>query len=107
MFCVGILGPELIMTLAAGQYCSAKTSLDEFRASGFGPKQWTLKHAFLADMGGIILETPDCPPFPISSKQLHYLVTHKRNGNGDNYLPFPDISLADIKDKNKADGLAR
>jgi hypothetical protein len=51
-------------------------------------------------MGGIVVATPDCTPFPVDSQQLAYLVEHK-------YLELPDISVDDIRSMNKADGLAR
>jgi hypothetical protein len=98
MFCLGLLGPEFILLLAVGQYCSAKASTRLFHASNL--TGWTTKHSFLADMGGIHLQVPDMKSFPIMAKQLHFLVTN-------NYIPYPEITTMAINDKNKSDGLAR
>lgn len=61
---------------------------------------WTLTHAFFADMGGFVLETPDFEPFPLNSEQLLYLVSR-------GYIPCPELKKSEIDDKNKSDGLAR
>jgi len=103
MFCLGVLGPDFVLLLAVGQYCSAKASEKAFARSKI--KGWTLKHAFFADMGGIHLELPNHYPelksFPINAKQLHFMVANE-------YIPFPSqITEAVIDDKNKYDGLSR
>lgn len=59
-----------------------------------------MRHAFFADMGGFLLVPPDTPPFPVSGKQMHWLVVH-------NYLPFPDTTSADLADKSKQDTIAK
>jgi hypothetical protein len=69
-----------------------------FQAAGY--EQWTITHAFFADMGGILLQTPGYPEFPIDAEQLFYLIEK-------GYIDYPDIHKADIDDKNKSDGLAR
>ena len=62
---------------------------------------FTLIHAFFADMGGFVLITSDLhDPIPLDSTQLLYLVQHK-------HVVYPKILTADISDKSKADGLAR
>jgi hypothetical protein len=98
MFCLGLLGPEFTLLLAVGQYCSARASVKLFSVSRL--TGWTMKHSFLADMGGIHLQVPDVKTFPITAKQLHFLVTN-------NYIPYPEITTTAINDKNKSDGLAR
>ncbi|KAL9635625.1 MAG: hypothetical protein Q9164_003339 [Protoblastenia rupestris] len=65
-----------------------------------GQDNWTMVHAFYADSGGFVLETPDFVSFPITAKQLHYLVTHR-------YLPMPTITKEEIWDKSKADRFAK
>ena len=55
---------------------------------------------FFADMGGFILQTSDWAPFPINAKQLHYLVIH-------GYLPYPEITKDEIKDRSKIDAVLR
>jgi hypothetical protein len=59
-----------------------------------------MRHAFFADMGGFVLQSPDVPSFPVDSEQLAYLVEK-------NYLKYPDIDEETIGDRNKADGFAR
>ncbi|KAI9894871.1 MAG: hypothetical protein M1814_000091 [Vezdaea aestivalis] len=92
------LGPELVFLLAFGQYQSARASVKQFKASGFD--DWTLTHAFYADMGGIRVRDKDWKKFPVNAKQLHYLVSHK-------YLTYPKIPMWEIKARAKVDGLAR
>jgi len=96
--CLGIAGPEFILMLAIGQWASARRSLKEFQLSGY--KDWTMNHAFFADMGGFVLHPRDWTPFPIDAKQLHYLVVK-------GYLPYPAINKRVIADRNKIDGLVR
>ena len=105
-------GPEFTFQTAIGQWCSACRSVTQFRRSGYAG--WSMRHAFLADMGGFVLQprisklgtaTEDWTPFPLDAEQLHYLVAN-------NYIPYstigpPGLKVEDIKDRNKSDGLAR
>ena len=94
-----ILYPEATVGTAWLQWLAARQCVEDFSAMGY--TQWTMRHAFFADMGGIILQAPDFPPFPIDCQQLIYLV---RKG----YLDYPkEIDAQTIWDKNKADGFAR
>ena len=95
---LAILGPEFVLTFAAGQWSRAQQSVAAFHAQGY--KQWTLRQGFFADMGGFILNTPDTKPFPLNAKQLHWLVVHK-------FIDVPTISKAEISDKSKQDKLAK
>jgi hypothetical protein len=61
---------------------------------------WTMTHAFFADMGGFILQTPDWKPFPLDAEQLYYMVSQ-------GYLKYPEVDKEAIDDKDKADGVAR
>ena len=116
--CLGILGPEFLFTLALGQWISARRSVQVsdryfsktarvrtdvflyqlFRGGGY--PDWTMKHAFFADMGGFVLQSPGWKAFPLESKQLYYMVSQ-------GYLAYPNIAQGTIDDKNKADGVAR
>jgi hypothetical protein len=100
MACMGGLGPEFTFQLAIGQWSSARRSVEEFKRSGYS--EWSMKHAFLADMGGFVLHPPDWVEFPLNAKQVHYLVTH-------NYIPYSAVCLdkRTIDDKNKVDGMVR
>lgn len=65
-----------------------------------GTSEWSLVHGFFADMGGILLESPDYPPFPVKAEELHYLIKHR-------HVDFPTISKDDIKASNKTDGVSK
>ncbi|KAK5663613.1 hypothetical protein OQA88_4044 [Cercophora sp. LCS_1] len=93
-----IFFPEVTVSLAAEQWESANQGVAKFKE--LGHPWWSQRHAFFADMGGIVLESPGFPPFPIDWQQLAYLV---ENG----YVPMPNITNDDIADKSKADGFAR
>ena len=120
-----IFFPEVLTGIAAEQWRSACQSVEDFaklqndwesalqesksaeevqriRSNLLGIKNspWTMRHAFYADMGGLLLDCPDFTPFPIDSQQTLYLVSN-------NYLPFPNVEEKTIWDKNKADGFAR
>ena len=93
-----LLGPEFIVWLAVGQRYEASDSVLKFKE--LGHPEWTLKYGFYANMGGIIIEAKDCKPFPITARQVHYLVSQK-------LMPFPEISMEEIWDKSKADLLTK
>jgi hypothetical protein len=95
---LGLLGPEFIVQAALGQWISAKQSVKLFRGSGY--HEWSIKHAFFADMGGFMLHTPDFPLFPIDAKQTHYLVANK-------HILYPQVTKKDIEDRDKVDLLLR
>ncbi|MCJ1251867.1 hypothetical protein MMC30_009105 [Trapelia coarctata] len=108
--------PEMLTAIAAEQWRSALQSLEDFhrlreqwksgsnvpseKLSRLQSFPWTMRHAFFADMGGILLDCPDSTPFPINSQQLLYLVEN-------DHLDYPDLEERAIWDKNKADGFAR
>lgn len=93
-----IIFPEVVTSMAAEQWESANQSVQEFKR--LDHPQWTMRHAFFADMGGFMLHSPDVPSFPVDSEQLAYLVEKK-------YLPYPTVDETAIWDRNKADGFAR
>jgi hypothetical protein len=124
---VVLLFPEMITALAAEQWRSARQSVEDFKTlqeqwqfqaddtviplhdeSGnllenlarIKKSPWSMRHAFFADMGGVILGCPDFPPFPVTAYQINRLVTKR-------HLSYPRISRTTIWDKNKADGFAR
>jgi len=95
-----LFAPEVVAVVAVGQYCSARRSVRDFAAAGIS--DWTMRDAFIVDMGAFVLETnDDWVPFPIDARQLLWLVQH-------GYLTaIPHDKMARIRDKNKADGLVR
>lgn len=90
--------PELLTAFAQKQWLSARYSVTEFVS--LGHDGWTMRHAFYANMGGILLEGPDYPAFPVNAHQIGYLLKHE-------YIESPQIDSQVIWDKNKADGFAR
>lgn len=93
-----LLGPEFVFLLAFGQWQNAQASVELFHASGHD--DWTISHAFFADMGGVHVRPLDWKQFPVNSKQLHYLVENK-------YMDYPRIKKEDIKSLGKTDAVAR
>ncbi|KAF4992510.1 hypothetical protein FDECE_13699 [Fusarium decemcellulare] len=52
-------------------------------------------------MGGFVLKAPDLPrPIPLNAEQVFYLVQNR-------YIAYPETTLAELKDRDKSDGLAR
>jgi hypothetical protein len=98
MTALGILGPELIFQISFGQYHAARRSVRDFHALGYST--WTWTHAWYTEMGGFLLQTSDCDPFPLNAAQLHYLVKEK-------LIEFPAITKKAIDDKNKAAAFVR
>ncbi len=90
----GALAPETLLLASAGQWASAKRSKVDMKA--LGHDQWSMAHGFYADSGGFVLQPPDYGPFPVTAKQVHYLVKGK-------YIKVPEISEKEILDKSKAD----
>ena len=94
---MAIIGPEFVLGFAAGQYESAYKSSSAFKDLGL---DWSMQHAFFADMGGFMLHPEKSKPFPINNKHILWLI---RN----NYMEFPQVSAKTIWDKSKADHLIK
>ncbi|KAK5948824.1 hypothetical protein OHC33_010075 [Knufia fluminis] len=93
---LGVLAPEVPMLMACGQWSSAKRSVKEMQELGLTTEQWSMSHAFFADSGGIILKWDNEEVFPITAKQVAWLV---RGG----HIDVPNIPLKELRDKSKAD----
>ncbi|KAF3011023.1 hypothetical protein E8E13_010914 [Curvularia kusanoi] len=91
---LGIMGPEFVLTYAAGQWSRAKWSVKAFKELGYS--DWHMRQAFFADMGGFVLHTKDAKPFPLNATQLHWLIRHK-------YIEYPGITKREVWDKSKQD----
>ena len=85
--------PELVLAFATGQKSEAKRSVEMWRRNGY--TDWTVRHGFFANMGGLELQPLDSPTFPVNAKQLHYLVTR-------NYIDYPHLDTRDMLDKSKS-----
>ncbi|KAL8730334.1 MAG: hypothetical protein Q9181_004693 [Wetmoreana brouardii] len=95
---LGALAPETVLLASGGQWASAKRSLADMKALGF--EEWTLAHGFYADSGGFLLRSLDSTPFPVTAKQIHYLVKEK-------YMGLPQITEKEVFDKSKADQFSK
>ena len=98
---LGALVPETLLLMAGGQWASARRSRADMQALHHaardrGTCHWTIVHGFHADSGGFVLRSPDTPDFPVSAKQIHYLVER-------NYIAMPSISKDEIMDKSNGD----
>ena len=93
-----LFAPEVMCVTALAQYVSASRSVKEFSAAGIS--DWTMRNAFVADMGGFLLLSRDWVPFSINAKQLFWLIQH-------GYLAVPTAEVKSIQDKNKVDGFMR
>ncbi|OAL54202.1 hypothetical protein IQ07DRAFT_584782 [Pyrenochaeta sp. DS3sAY3a] len=93
-----IVGPEIVLAVAIGQFASARRSKKRFHK--LGHMNWTIRHGFFADMGGILLQPRMSSPFVVNGRQLAYLVEKK-------YVECPNITADEIWDKSKADTLAK
>ena len=97
-FLLAVLAPELLLLFAGGQWAAARRSVEDMRA--LNGKEWTMSHAFYAESGGFVLETMDGLRFPVTARQIHYLVEHR-------FISVPSISSQEILDKSKADRFAK
>ncbi|MCJ1276939.1 hypothetical protein MMC21_004747 [Puttea exsequens] len=117
--------PEVLTGIAAEQWRSACQSVEDFAElerewlsaleSPKPPKNyirirsnlsriqsypWTMRHAFYADMGGLMLDCSDFTTFPVDGQQVVYLIKN-------DCIDYPEIKEKAIWDKNKADSFAR
>ena len=99
-----LLIPDLVSYLALGQYGSARESVKAFRRSGYD--EWSMKHAFFANMGGFWLTTGDNISWPLDAHQLHYLIVE---GWLDHQTVVNQVMLSKdvIEDKNKVNSFLR
>ncbi|KZM18644.1 uncharacterized protein EKO05_0001178 [Ascochyta rabiei] len=95
---LGIMGPEFVLTYAAGQWSRAKWSVKAFKESGY--HKWHMRQAFFADMGGFVFHPRDGDPFPLNATQLHWLIRHQ-------YVDFPSVTKREIWDNSKQDTFAK
>lgn len=51
---VVLVAPELLVALAARDWLWARASVREMRELGFQNQQWSMSHAFYANMGGFV-----------------------------------------------------
>ncbi|XWX00206.1 hypothetical protein V2A60_008226 [Cordyceps javanica] len=96
---IGLLGPDILMALAAGQLSSARRSIKKFNQ--LPGVSWSLTHGFFADMGALHIVSPDHPEgFPVNAEQLYYLVEHE-------FVDMPTITTQQIRDMSNFDPLSK
>ncbi|KAJ5354123.1 hypothetical protein N7541_006687 [Penicillium brevicompactum] len=95
LFLIGLLSPEMYLPIALGQWSSARASVKRFHEAGYS--NWSITHAFFADMGGFLLQSPGSEMFPIDAEQLFWLVK-------DEFIVYPELDIEDIEDKNFLSG---
>lgn len=93
-----LLAPELLMLFASGQWASAKRSVVDMKALGY--EDWSMIHAFYADSGGFVFQARGSQAFPVTAKQVWYLVQAK-------YMQIPSITTKEIWDKSKVDRVGK
>lgn len=67
--------PDFLTLLAFQQHQSAYRSVGQFASAGYD--NWTMSHAFFADMGGILVQPQSSEPFSVTAEMPHYLVTNE------------------------------
>ena len=95
---LAVTAPEMLTLFAVMQWNAANLSVKEMRS--IGVESWSKIHAFYANAGGFILETPGFPRFPINATSVYYLCSVKR-------IEPPSITEENIWDRSKADFLAK
>ncbi|MCJ1245349.1 hypothetical protein MMC30_002553 [Trapelia coarctata] len=95
---LGLIAPEIVLLVACGQWTSAQRSVEDMRA--LGCKHWSMTHAFYADSGGFVLKPRESGSFPLTARQVWYLVDC-------GFMKVPNISKKDIEDKSKADKITK
>lgn len=96
---IGVLAPEFITWYAVDQYSRAQRSTEEIQNLHRG--QWTITHSFYANMGGFVVHPQNSQdPLVLDAQGIKSYVT-------DGVLELPTISEHEIKDKSKADRLAK
>ncbi|KAK4182542.1 hypothetical protein QBC35DRAFT_518779 [Podospora australis] len=95
---LAVTAPEMLTLFPVMQWVAANISVREMQA--LGVHQWTKLHAFYANAGGFMLQTPGFPRFPINATSVRYLISYK-------LISPPTISKEDIWDRSKSDHFAK
>jgi len=95
---LAVFAPEMLTLFAIMQWNAANISVTEMNSLGID--SWTVTHAFYANAGGFVLQTPDFPTFPINATSIFYLCGKER-------IMAPGITKREIWDRSKADRFAK
>ena len=75
--CLGVMMmmlPSMAVCLAGSSHLGCRAGASFMKLTLPGPEQ---VHMNENDMGGFLLVSPDCRSFPVTAKQIHWLVTHE------------------------------
>ena len=89
-----ITAPELVLLLATGQKLEARRSMETWHSDGF--TDWTIRHGFFVNMGGLEVKPQGSPAFPINSRQLHYMVAK-------GHIRYPLLEIKEMIDRSNSD----
>ncbi|KAK4447784.1 squalene epoxidase-domain-containing protein [Podospora aff. communis PSN243] len=67
---LAVTAPEMLTLFAVMQWNAGNISVREMRS--IGVESWSKVHAFYANAGGFVLETPGFPRFPINATSIYY-----------------------------------
>lgn len=73
---LAVIAPDLLTMHSAMQWHLARISVLEMHSLRY--TSWTMEHAFYANSGGFVLESPEMRPFPITSRPLPSLILSHR-----------------------------
>ena len=93
---IALFGPEWLSGMTGAQWSIARRAKKQFQKDGI---EWTMRQSFFADMGGVRVKLED-DEFPVASKHIHVLFKLR-------LINLDAIRPAVIKDRSKADGLAK
>lgn len=102
---ISILGPEFLLGYALGEWQSARVSVADFKQLR-QDDEWTLKHAFFANMGGFVLRTSDDVRFFLDVQQIQWLLRRQAISTAQFEKSFL-LDSKTIDDRNKSDTLIR
>ena len=68
--------------------------METWRSEGF--TEWTIRHGFFVNMGGLEVKPQGSPAFPINSRQLHYMVAK-------GHIRYPLLEIKEMIDRSNSD----
>ena len=93
------IAPEYTTVNALYQYVQARRSVATVKAQ-FGYEWWTMMHTYYALMGGLVVQSADGTRYGFTWIDLRWLWQN-------NVIDLSDMERKDIKDRSKADTMAK
>jgi hypothetical protein len=91
---LSIIFPEFLVIVSLSDWWLARLDIKMMHEHGY--TNWTMTHAFFANMGGLVLENRDYGRTPLAGRPLLMLLRG-------NHIALPSLTKEDIEDKSKAD----